>query len=128
MIKRIKKIGIKHNSFKGTILEQFKIYINDVAYLNFDLNQNNWKILSEIIELRNCIVHHDSNLEDWYGRKFSKTESIKNLSKKITSIEVDEEFNNVILYENSCNECIEIVEIFFDNLYRFTLKQYPREY
>lgn len=126
MIRRMKGITVKHNLFKGTILEQFKIYINEVVFLNFDFGIIEWKILSEIIELRNCIVHHDSNLEDWYGRKFSKVESIKNLSRKINSIEIDESSNNVILHENSCKECIEIVEIFFDNLYRFTLKLYPK--
>lgn len=121
-------VRIKHSSFKGTILEQFKLYINEVVFINFDLNKNGWKALSEIIELRNCIVHHDNNLEDWYGRKFNKKESIKNLSKKINSIEVDEDFNNIILHENSCTDCIAIVEEFFDNLYKFTLKSYPREY
>lgn len=126
MLQRINNLKIKHNSFKGTILEQFKIYITDVNSLKFDLNENDWKLLNEIVELRNCIVHHDSNLEDWYGRKFAKVETIKNLSKKISAIEIDEDSNNINLNEGSCEECIKIVELFFDNLYKHSLNLFPK--
>lgn len=126
MMKRIDNINIKHNTFKGTILEQFKIYINDVVDLRFELSKNNWKLINEIIELRNCIVHHDSNLEDWYGRKFAKIEVIRNLSQAIPSIIIDEESSNIILGDGSCSECITVVESFFNNLYKHTLLLYPK--
>ncbi|SHM33597.1 hypothetical protein [Chryseobacterium polytrichastri] len=126
MLKLIKNLKIKHNSFKGTILEQFKIYITDVYSLRFDLNANDWQLLNEIVELRNCIVHHDSNLEDWYGRKFAKAETIKNLSKKIPDIGIENDLNNITLNNGSCEECIKIVESFFNSLYKHTLNLFSK--
>ena len=79
-------LKIKYNEIKGTILEQFKTYTNKVGDLEIDFSSSTYQRVKNIIELRNCIVHYEGIIENFYGRKFNRSEAIKKLAKEISSI------------------------------------------
>lgn len=118
-------LSIKYSDLKGTVLEQFKLYSIKIACLNFDFNSIEWLMINEIVELRNCIVHYDAWIEDFYGRTFNRVNSINNLSKRVKSIKIDER-GFVELGEGSSNECIDITEKFFYNIYKSLLERFPK--
>jgi hypothetical protein len=118
-------INVSYGELKGTTLEQFKIYSKKLCLLDLDFESVEWQSVKEVVELRNCIVHHDSIIEDFYGRRFNRVESIQNLSKKFNSIQITEGF--VQLKKDSCFQCISIVETFINMIYNCVLRKFPDE-
>lgn len=125
-LKRSLKLSVSHNEFKGTIFEQFKIYSNKLAFLGLDFQSQNWQSVKELVELRNCIVHYDGFIEDWYGRKFSRAQLIENLIKKYSFVQIKD--NDLIeLDEDACEQCIAIIKEFTDIIYNQALLKFPKE-
>lgn len=118
-------IKIKHTEIKGNILEQFKAFTNKVCALGIEFGTQNWKRLKELTELRNCIVHYDGQVEDWYGRKFSRVELIERLGTKFEFVRILE--NQFIeLNEDAGVESISIVQEFISYIYEVSLKTFPK--
>lgn len=119
-------LEVKYNDFKGTIVEQFKIYTNKIALLQINLGSTLYQTIKEVIELRNCIVHYEGQIENFYGRKFNRSESIQNITKKFPSIKIEDN-DFITLDANACIECISIVEKFIDMIYNCVLEKFPNK-
>ena len=117
-------LKVKHDDLKGSILDQFRIY-TQLAELNIDFGSSCWQSVREVVELRNCIVHYSGWIEDWYGRKFNRANSIENLSKKFNSIQIDER-GLISLNEQACEECIAIIDSFITAIYDSALQKFPK--
>lgn len=124
-LQRNLSINVNYSEFKGSILDQFKIYSNKLAGLEIDFESQVWQSVKEVVELRNCIVHYDGFIEDFYGRKFSRHNSIKNLSKKFSSIQIEDN-DLIVLDEIACRECINIIEKFVNMIYERAFQKFPK--
>jgi hypothetical protein len=125
-LQRALSLKIKYDEFKGSILAQFKTYTSKLANLNIEFENQLWSNLRDVVELRNCIIHFDGYVEDWYGRKFNRVASIENLTKKFSSIEIDDR-EIIILDKNACKDCIDIVEKFIKHIYECTFIKFPEK-
>lgn len=119
-------LKLSYTELKGTILEQFKTYVNKLAELNIDFGTDIWQSVKEVVEMRNCLVHYNGQIEDCYGRQFSRTDSIKRLSKRFSSVQI-EESGFILLDKESCDECISIVEKFINIIYESALQRFPKD-
>ncbi len=115
-------LEIGYNELKGTFLDQFKTYVTKVVMLEIEFESRLWQSLKELVELRNCIVHFDANLEDTHGRKFSRSSLIISLSKKFDSIKIDEKYNYFYLEKSACEKSIKLVSVFIQMIYSKTLE------
>lgn len=119
-------LQVKYNDFKGTVLEQFKTYANKIAFLSIDFSSSKYQKVKNLIELRNCIVHYEGQIENWYGRRFNRSESIQTLAKEIPSISISEnEF--VSLDADACRDFISIIKEFVDMIYKSALEKFPKK-
>jgi hypothetical protein len=118
-------LKISHSDFKGTIIDQFKIYLTKVVMISYNFGATEFESIREIIELRNCLVHYEGVIEDFYGRKFDRVKTLKNLNQKFSSIQViDDEY--VYLDKEACLNCINVVERFLHEIYLAILKSFPQ--
>ena len=119
-------LEVNYKDFKGTILEQFEIYTNKICSLEIDFSSSVYETIKEIIELRNCIVHYDRRIEDFYDKKFNKVELIQSISRKIPSVTIKD--NGFIELDfNACNEIILIVEKFIKMIYSCIREKLPND-
>lgn len=124
-LQTVLRLTVKYNEFKGTILEQFKIYTNKIASLQIDFSSSTYQKVKQIIELRNCIVHYEGQTENFYGRKFNRSDAIVTLAKEIPSIEIKEN-DFISLNSEACINCISIIEKFIDMIYKCALERFPK--
>lgn len=124
-VQRSLALQVSYNDLKGTTLDQFKTYTNKIGELNIDFSADTWQSIKELVELRNCIVHYDAQIEDWYGRKFSRTKSIENLSQKFNFIHIKDS-GYIELTDEAGSKCISIVKDFIDLIYKAALKRFPK--
>jgi hypothetical protein len=124
-LKKGLSLPLSYSEIKGTTLEQFKTYINKVVLLNFDFSKFDISSVKEVIELRNCIVHYDNQIEDFYGRRFSRSQSITSLAKKLQSIEISDN-ESIRLNSQACTDCIKIIEDFIVSIYHQLLDKFPK--
>ena len=54
-LKTALNLQVRYIDFKGTVLEQFKIYVNKIAFLNIDFSSSKFEKVKQLLELRNCI-------------------------------------------------------------------------
>ncbi len=119
-------LQVNYNDFKGTILEQFRTYTNKIAFLSIDFSSSKYQKVKNLIELRNCIVHYEGQIENWYGRRFNRLESIQNLAKAIPSISIEEtEF--ISINADACRDFISIIKEFIDMIYESALEKFSNK-
>nr|WP_295924652.1 hypothetical protein [uncultured Dyadobacter sp.] len=122
--KKSLSLKISHSDFKGTIIDQFKLYLTKVVMINYNFGTTEFESIREIIELRNCLVHYEGVIEDFYGRKFDRVKTLKDLNRKFSSIQViDDEY--VYLDKEASLNCINVVEEFLRHIYLTILKFFP---
>jgi len=116
---RFRVSPIKLNKLRGSIIEQFLVYVEKLAGYDFAFEEGILDRIREIIELRNCFVHADG-----YLKEFNRREQIKNLSRKVNGIIIANGY--VELSSESCLEFIKIVRKFFDIIYNKALELFPK--
>lgn len=119
-------VQLKYSDFKGSIMEQFKTYVNKVAVLSIDFSSPIYQKVKHLVELRNCIVHYEGQIENWYGRKFNRAESIQMLAKQIPSISIKEN-DSISLQPEACKECILIIKDFIEIIYKSAFDKFPKK-
>lgn len=118
-------LQVKYNDFKGTVLEQFKTYANKIALLTIDFSSSKYEKVKQLIELRNCIVHYEGQIENFYGRKFNRSETLHTLARQMPSIKIkDNDF--VFLEKDACRNCLSIIKEFVDMIYNSALDKFPK--
>ncbi len=118
-------LQVRYNDFKGTVLEQFKIYANKIAFLKIDFSSSKYEKVKQLIELRNCIVHYEGQIENFYQRKFNRSEAIQDLARQIPSITIKEN-DFVSLEEVACKKCISIIKEFVGMIYKSAFEKFPK--
>lgn len=118
-------LQVKYNDLKGTVLEQFKIYSSKIALLTIDFSSLKYEKVRQLIELRNCIVHYEGQIENFYGRKFSRSEALHTLARQMPSIKIkDNEL--VFLEKEACVNCVSIIKEFIYMIYNCALEKFPK--
>lgn len=69
----------------GSLVDRFRKYVTGVARLSMSLEDQSWQDLNGIVELRNCIVHTNGDLQDFTRRSF-----VKQLSARYPQIEISD--------------------------------------
>lgn len=110
------KIGF--NDLKGAFLEKFKTYTNKVLNLEFNFNNDLCHDLTTIVEIRNCFIHHAGNVENYNKRKL-----IEAFTSRHNSTKIENDF--IYTTEETCMECLDIVEEFFYMIYDTAFKLFP---
>jgi hypothetical protein len=76
------------------------------------------KQLNGLIEIRNCIVHSNSDIEH-----FGKKKTIETFVADIDGIDLE---NDILRFSfDACITCADIVERFFESVYYAALTKYP---
>lgn len=111
---------LKWNHLKGSTLERFIIYSEKVCGLSSVYDESIRQKVSALIEVRNCIVHNNSNTEG-----FSKKQVIENFSKKMDGIDIREGYITLELV--ACNNFADIIFEFMEQAYHSAIKVFPVE-
>jgi len=109
---------LKWNDLRGSALERFITYSEKVCGIN-DVYDNALKQdLIGLIEVRNCIVHNNSDLQG-----FSKRKLIENFSKRLDGLSIEDGFLTI-----SCDACINAADLvfnFMEHAYQAAQEVYP---
>ena len=103
---------LKHSDLHGHILEKCKKYLVKVIGIKDDVfKTETWEKIDAIREIRNCIVHNESNIS-----QISKKG--KKYVKDFTSFDGFILVNNVVGITNIdfLNEFLRLIKVFFDEL------------
>ncbi len=105
----------------GSLLERFKKYITRVAGLDIKLDEDIWKDIIGVFEIRNCLVHHYGSLE-----RFSRRSVIKDFVTRHNTPIIEE---NVLKFdENTSQKILDITSEFFETIYAIALEHFPGKY
>lgn len=118
LLYEIESLKIKQSELKGNNLERFKIYITRIANLNTGINEDEFETIHAITEVRNCIVHSNSLLQQFKGAN-----SIIKLAKTLDGISLNNDLVEINL--EFCLKCADIIAGFVDNVYDTALMRYP---
>jgi len=116
MLSKIYELKIMPTDIKGSSLYQFKFYTTKVIDIGFDYSTHLWQEVTELVELRNCIVHYDGQIEDWHGRKFSRSSIISNIEKKHEFLFL-EESSHISLSKDSHTHYNKTLKSFIEEIY-----------
>jgi hypothetical protein len=109
---------LKWNDLRGSALERFIAYSEKVCDLPPICDHAARQLLEGIVELRNCIVHNNSCVED-----FSKRKAIEHLSKQMKGVRIVEGYVHLDLV--ACNTAADIVHVFMDGAYKIACTKFP---
>ena len=109
---------LKWNNLKGSALERFILYSEKVCGVANVYESNSRKQLAALIEVRNCIVHNNSNIQG-----FSKAKVIEELASKLDGLTIEDGYISLEL--SACYECADIVFNFIERAYRAGLDAFP---
>ena len=121
LLREIEDIPLKWTELRGSALDRFKIYCNKVAGLNVPDAEPIVSQVRGLIEVRNCIVHSNSSIEN-YG----KAKTIEQFMESVSGVSVVDEHYLSFTYE-SCIQCATIVMEYMEKWYRAALSRYPKE-
>jgi len=62
-------VPIKLNGLRGSSIEKFMLYTTKLAGFNFSFHDGLLENLKGLIELRNCIVHADSSVDEFSKKR-----------------------------------------------------------
>ena len=103
------------NNLRGTTIERLVEYTTKKLGMKLSIPEELWKKIDYIITLRSCIISFSGRIEN-----FSSAKKIENLSKIVKGMSIKD--SSVILSKEFCEECVEIVRKFLENLYDDGLK------
>ncbi len=109
---------LKWNNLKGSALERFILYSEKVCGVPNLYEVDSRKKLAALIEVRNCIVHNNSNTIG-----FSKAKVIEEFSRKLDGLNIEDGY--IFLNLAACYECADIVLKFMERAYRAGLEAFP---
>lgn len=109
---------LKWNDLKGTALDRFIKYTEKVCGLDSVCDEATKQKVKGLIEVRNCIVHNDSCLEN-YG----KATLIRVFSSQIPGMDLDDDY--IELSYQACLECADIISTFMEQAYNSALEKFP---
>ena len=110
---------LKWNDLKGSSLERFILYSEKVCGLKSVCNDLMRQKIRGLIEVRNCIVHNNSNIEG-----FGKRRVIESISNQITGLDMQEGY--ITLEFDACNHCADLVLRFMEQAYHSALEVFPK--
>jgi len=93
--------AMKANELKGSSFERFLKYAEKICGLDTICDESLKQKVKGLIELRNCIVHNDSQLEG-----FGKANVIKIFSQQVNGLTVED--GVIELIPEACIECADI--------------------
>ena len=111
------QINVKETweNVRGTTIERLIEYTTKKLGMKLSVSEELWKKIDYIITLRSCIISFSGRIEN-----FSSAKKIENLSKIVKGMSIKD--TSVILSKEFCEECVEIVRKFLENLYDDGLK------
>ena len=57
IVKNVKGMDLRPDAFAGQGVTRAKLYLEDYAGLKIDLSEEDWRHITEIAKIRNCLVH-----------------------------------------------------------------------
>lgn len=109
---------LKWNDLKGTALDRFICYSEKVCGLTLPPDEFDRQQLRGLIEVRNCIVHNNSNLDG-----FGKAKVIESFASRINGLSIEDGYITFAL--EACEECANLVHKFMDSSYQSAMKKFP---
>ncbi|MGF1713339.1 hypothetical protein L4D08_00320 [Photobacterium chitinilyticum] len=106
--------SLKWNDLKGSAIERFTKYCTLVCGIEAVIKPEYLQDVKGLIELRNCIVHNDSNLDG-----FSKSHTIKQLASRYEGIGIEGDY--VSLSHDACVKLTVVAFKFLDGWYKAVL-------
>ncbi|HFK1771018.1 MULTISPECIES: hypothetical protein [Bacillus] len=85
--------------------------------IDFSGLQQEWQIINDFREVRNCIIHSRGNINNQYYKKGNKLQSLQAAVGRLTSEGVSLQQDDIYLEEKVCAEFIKAVSRFFEEIY-----------
>lgn len=111
---------LKWNDLKGSALDRFLSYCEKVCCLPVVSDPIKKQNIKGLIEVRNCIVHNNSTLDD-----FPNAKEILKFFKTVKGLSVNN--GRIVLNYDGCINCADIVHGFMDSAYEAALKRYAKK-
>ena len=119
MLKDATGQNLKWNDLKGSALERFVTYSEKVCEIKSVYDETTRQELIGLIEIRNCIVHNNSEIEG-----FSKYRVIENFSKRSEGFNINDGY--IALDLSACNSSADIILRFMEHAYNAAMVVYPK--
>ena len=108
------------SDFRGSLLERFKKYCQNLANLDLDLSESEWQDITAIMEIRNCLVHNSGSTED-----FAKIKIIKTFANRYKTPCICE--GRLRLSDDTLLITLKILHNFINKIYDAALKKFPKK-
>lgn len=108
-------LNLKPNDLQGSDIEKFYKYLKKVAEIDLDKTEKEWGEIMDYRQIRNCIVHNYSNINNYSNKEKDTLKQIINSKNSCLSLweETGELFIN---HEDYLYRFIDLIEIYIDNL------------
>jgi len=120
--KKLKKLNVGYNDFRGDLLDKFKFYSAKILMSDFNFQGSLWQDIVGLYEIRNSLVHNNGMLDN-----FGKRKTVENFIYRNKSFMIDEDARICISHQ-ACIDSIKIIESFFNEITDFALRVFPDRY
>lgn len=115
VLKELFDLKLTLNDFSGSMLERFKKYSCDYCPLASELTERDWNDVKGIIEIRNCLIHNGTDLEE-----YNKSKIIFDFKKRNAVPKIED--NRLKLSNELVMICLEIIDGFIERMYNPIIK------
>ena len=119
-LKRHLSLPISMADFKGDLLERFGKYVAGYVQLKLVVGDQLWLDTGGLIEIRNLLVHSQTDLREFRGKK-----AIQAFSKRYRTPGIADGF--VEVDRNTCLECLAVTKRFLETVYKVAMDRFPRK-
>lgn len=120
------KLSIK--DIKGSLLQCFRTYITKVADLNIELDEDIWKDINGAFQIRNCLIHYNGSLKNFFKVNVIKEFETKHGIPIIEEEEIVGKGDKLTIDGNISKKILDITLIFFETIYVYALERFPGQY
>lgn len=113
---------VGYRDFRGDLLDKFKLFSIKILQSDFNFQSSTWQDIIGLYEVRNSLIHNKGLLTD-----FGKRNIIETFIKRNNSFSIDEN-ERIVITQQACMNCINIVETFFEEITKFAFKVFPDRY
>lgn len=112
-------LNLNMSDLRGSLLERFKKYCQNMANLNLDFSSKKWQDITAIMEIRNCLVHNSGLIDD-----FTKINVIKTFAKRYGTPCICE--GRLHLSDDTLLITLKILRNFNEKIHDAALRKFPR--
>lgn len=117
-LKQALDLRLDLGDIKGSLMERFRKYVRGLACLDLDVPEAQWRDISAVYEIRNCLVHAGGDLS-----RFAGSQAVRAFAQPGNLAFVSD--GRIELDRVSATRLVAATSLFLNQLYRALLLNFP---